>query len=165
MEAYQSLPEGTLAELIEGILYMSPAPTPYHQRTLANIFRQIDAYVLKENIGELFISPIDVYLDEVSNVVQPDILFLEHNGRTEVSRNGIHGTPTLIVEILSPGNSNHDIVIKKLLYERFGVKEYWIVEPESKQTTGFYLQDGIYQSIPVSFGKLNSRFFNQEFTF
>ena len=165
MEVYQSLPEGTLAELIEGILYMSPAPNPFHQRAIRSLFLQIYEFVNTQHLGEVFFSPIDVYLDDVKNAVQPDIIFLKQDGQTTISKKGVHGAPEFVVEVMSPGNPSHDLITKKSLYERFGVKEYWIVDPETKETTGFYLENNRYQSISSIPGKLKSRLFNADFTF
>jgi Uma2 family endonuclease len=70
------LPEGTLAELIDGILYMSPSPIDSHQRAVTRLVGQMYLFVEKNDLGEIFTAPFDVYLDEHSNAVQPDILFL-----------------------------------------------------------------------------------------
>lgn len=165
MEAFQSLPEGTLAELIDGIIYMSPAPTPYHQQAAGELFFELTKFVKTNDIGRVYFAPIDVYLDEERNAVQPDIVFVAHEGQTTTSRKGIHGSPELIIEVVSPSNSRHDLVVKKDLYQRFGVKEYWTVEPESKETIGYSLIDGTFQSIPSSPGKVNCRLFDRVFSF
>lgn len=165
MEAFQSLPEGTLAELIDGIIYMSPSPTPFHQQAAGKLFFEIYKFVSNRNLGSVYFAPIDVYLDEERNAVQPDIIFVADEGRTTTSRKGIHGAPEFIIEIISPSNSTHDLVVKKEIYQRFGVKEYWIVNPESKETIGFSLDNGSFRSIESSPGKLNSWLFNQVFSF
>jgi Uma2 family endonuclease len=165
MEAYKSLPEGTLAELIDGILYMSPAPTLQHQRVLLKLAKALSNYVEEQETGELFVAPVDVYLDETANAVQPDILFVSHKGSGKILDNRVVGAPDLVIEIVSPGNINHDWKTKMSLYERFGVKEYWIVDPHSKQTTGFLLKDGIYQPLENGFGQLHSSILGQSFSF
>ena len=105
----------------------------------------------------MIIAPFDVYLDATSNAVQPDIIVILNSNKGHSKPNGhFHGVPDVIVEILSPGNKDHDLVKKKELYERFGVKEYWIVDPESKGTIGYFLQDSKF--IPQAQEKRNITF-------
>ena len=166
MEVFQMLPEGTLAELIENSIYMSPAPTPKHQRIIRKISFAISAYVEKYVLGEIFFSPCDVYLDEHSNAVQPDIIFISAEKSYIVQEDSsIHGIPDLLVEILSKGNSDHDLVVKRNLYEKFGVKEYWVVNPETKETVGFTLQNGRYTESGRFSGKIKALLFDTEFDF
>jgi Uma2 family endonuclease len=157
MEVYKSLPVGTLAELIDNVIYMSPSPISKHQVILNKINVQLYNHLEKSGIGIVYLSPLDVYLDEKSNAVQPDLSVVLHGGKASVDENGyIHGSPDLIVEVLSPGNSKYDLIGKKELYERFGVKEYWIVDPETKQAQGFELQNGKYNSISDQTGIIQS---------
>ena len=142
MEVYKNLPEGTLAELIDNVIYMSPSPVKNHQQVLQTIFRRLSEAIDDVGKGEVIIAPFDVYLDATSNAVQPDIIVILNSNKGQSKPNGhFHGVPDVIVEILSPGNKDYDLVKKKELYERFGVKEYWIVDPESKETIGYFLQD------------------------
>jgi Uma2 family endonuclease len=148
MEVYKNLPEGTLAELIDNVLYMSPSPVKNHQQVLQIIFRRLSEAVEDVGKGEIIIAPFDVYLDATSNAVQPDIIVILNSNKGHSKPNGhFHGVPDLIVEILSPGNRDYDLVKKKDLYERFGVTEYWIVDPESKETIGYFLQDSKFISL------------------
>ena len=157
MEVYKSLPEGTLAELVDNVLYMSPSPIYKHQRVLQDLFRKLSTSIIDTNKGEVIIAPFDVYLDETSNAVQPDIVVVLNKNRDILDENGhIHGVPDLLVEILSPGNTDHDTVRKKNLYEKFGDKEYWIVNPETKQVYVFSLQDKKYQLLFESAGRVES---------
>ena len=105
MEVYKMLPEGTLAELINGQIFMSPAPTNQHQRILKKIFKVLDSFVEKENLGEVFFAPSDVYLDQNSNAVQPDIYYVSNKNEMTI-RDTIpnEGVPDLVVEILSTKN-------------------------------------------------------------
>jgi Uma2 family endonuclease len=157
MEVYKSLPEGTLAELIDNVIYMSPSPISKHQVILNKINVQFYNHLAKNNAGIVYVSPLDVYLDEKSNAVQPDLSVVLNEGNARVDENGyINGAPDLIVEILSPGNAQHDLVSKKELYERFGVKEYWIVDPETRKAQGFQFQKGKYILIGDQEGKIQS---------
>ncbi|MEO7988271.1 MAG: Uma2 family endonuclease [Chryseolinea sp.] len=166
MEVYKNLPEGTLAELIENVIYMSPSPASTHQRVLNKINNVLFTYLEEQNAGEVFIAPFDVYLDESSNAVQPDIIVVLKANANIVEPNGhIHGVPDLLIEILSPGNKDHDLVKKKELYERFGVKEYWIVDPQTKRTQGFQLKGKIYQVLFEGTGNIQSTLLDLSFAF
>ncbi len=166
MEVYKNLPEGTLAELIENVIYMSPSPVANHQKVLQSIFRRLSEAVEDPGRGEVFVSAFDVYLDEFSNAVQPDVLVILKGNTGQLNPNGhFHGVPDFIVEILSPGNKNHDLVKKKELYERFGVKEYWVVDPQTKEAQGFQLRDKTYQMLFEGTANIQSALLNLSFSF
>jgi len=166
MEVYKMLPEGTLAELIDNTIYMSPSPVNKHQKTLQALFRKLSEIVEDSGVGELFVAPFDVYLDENSNAVQPDIVVVLNESKNIIDPNGhIHGVPDLLIEVLSPGNREYDLVKKKDLYERFGVKEYWIVDPETKLALLFELDKGIYQKREESIGSIKSILLKATFNF
>jgi Uma2 family endonuclease len=166
MEVFKMLPETTLAEVIDNQLYMSPSPVGRHQRIILNLASSLSYFVNEQQLGEVFISPFDVFLDEISNAVQPDILFIANDNLNIVSDDGVvHGTPDLIIEVLSPGNPEHDTVIKKALYERYKVKEYWIIDPKSKKATGYTLSVNRYILISEQIGSINSALFKKSFSF
>lgn len=166
MEVFKMLPQGTLAEVIENTLYMSPTPTGQHQRILKELLVQLDLTLRETNMGEVFISPLDVFLDEAANAVQPDIFFIRSGNLSIVNPNGhVHGVPDLIIEILSPGNATHDKVRKKDLYEKFGVKEYWIVDPLTKNTIGYSLVENKFVSLGEFDGEVKSVLLKQSFKF
>lgn len=166
MEVFKMLPEGTLAEVIENTLYMSPTPIKEHQRILRKLSTQLDLFVTEKNLGEIFYGPFDVFLDENSNAVQPDLLFISNeNSHIIDAFQTVHGVPDLIIEVLSPGNKQHDTVTKKDLYEKFGVKEYWIVDPETKSATGYLLKNRRYISLGEFVGNINSPLLQQTFSF
>lgn len=166
MEVYKMLPEGTLAELIDNKIYMSPSPIAKHQRVLNKINFALMDDLHKKNNGEVFIAPFDVYLDEHSNAVQPDLVVVLNKNKDIIDPNGhIHGVPDLLVEILSPGNKDHDLIKKKDLYERFGVKEYWIVDPETKLALIYHLQNSQYTKIGESIGTIESSLLNITLSF
>jgi Uncharacterized protein conserved in cyanobacteria len=125
---YMELPEGTPYQLIEGELIMSPAPGYSHQNTLGNLF-----IILRTRLknAQVILSPIDVYLDE-ENAYQPDIVVVLKDSKARVEEKGIFGAPDVVVEILSPSTAYYDLTEKKDVYERVGVKEYWIVDPKRK---------------------------------
>lgn len=106
----------------------------------------------------VYISPLDVFLDETNNAVQPDIIVvLNQNKRINIDDDGhIHGVPDMIVEVLSPGNKDHDLIRKKDLYERFGVKEYWAVDPETRLALGYMLEKNLYKQTGEDIGLIRS---------
>ena len=166
MEVYKNLPEGTLAELIENVIYMSPSPVTSHQKVLQLIFRRLSEGIEDQGKGEIIIAPFDVYLDESSNAVQPDVVVILNSNAGALNPNGhFHGVPDFIVEVLSPGNKDHDLIKKKELYERFGVKEYWVVDPQTKQTQGFQLRDKTYQVLFEGTTIIQSTLLNLSFNF
>lgn len=156
LEVFKSLPEGTPVQLIENELVMSPAPLDRHQIVLNEINFQILIH-LKQNplLGQVRISPYDVYLDE-RNVCQPDILFISKGNLHLVAADGLHGAPDLIIEILSPSSVRYDLEIKRGVYERHGVKEYWVVDPATRIAQGFFLVNGIFEPTEKRKGVINS---------
>ena len=166
MEVYKNLPEGTLAELIENVIYMSPSPVTNHQKVLQLIFRRLSEAIEDRGRGEVFVSAFDVYLDEFKNAVQPDVLIIMNGNPGRLNPNGhFHGVPDFIVEVLSPGNKDYDLVKKKELYERFGVKEYWVVDPQTKQVQGFELKNKTYQLLFEGTANIQSALLNLSFVF
>lgn len=166
MEVYEMLPEGTLAELIENRIYMSPAPSFFHQDVLFEIAQKIRDYLKSKGLGKLAVAPFDVKLDESKNSVQPDIVVILKTNPHQINSKGrFVGVPDFIIEMQSPSNREYDLITKKDLYEKFGVKEYWIVDPETKLAIGFALNGSIYNKISEEIGKIQSPLLNSEFKF
>jgi Uma2 family endonuclease len=129
---YLALPDdGKRYEIIEGELSMTPAPTPRHQAIQLRLGSLLLAYVDKQPLGRVFISPIDLALSLV-DVVQPDVLFIAQGRSHIIAERNIVGIPNLIVEILSPSSTTWDQREKLDLYQRYGLPEYWIVDPEAE---------------------------------
>ncbi|PJZ59223.1 Uma2 family endonuclease [Leptospira barantonii] len=133
---FAELPEGTLAELLDGEIIMVPAPIPEHQRISGKLYTYLLRYVERNQLGEIFFSPIDVFLDE-HNVVQPDLIFISKARSSIIREKRIEGAPDWVAEILSEGNAYHDLKTKKKLYEKHGVSEYWIVDPMERSVEVF----------------------------
>jgi Uma2 family endonuclease len=129
IKEYRELPQGSPYQLIEGDLVMTPAPTPRHQRISSRLYKRIEAFVDKNSAGSLYYSPIDIYLEE-ANAYQPDLVFISKERQEIIKEDAIYGAPDLVVEILSPSTAYYDLRKKFRVYERCGVKEYWIVDPE-----------------------------------
>jgi len=129
-EDYLLFPEnGNRHELIDGDHFMSPAPRTLHQRILRKLIKAFDSFLEKQKMGEIFLSPTDVVLSDL-DVVEPDLLFIASKNSHIITEKNIQGAPDLVVEILSESTRKTDEIIKRKLYEQYGVQEYWIVDPE-----------------------------------
>jgi len=142
-EDYIKTPETERYELIEGELLMTPSPVPKHQRISGKLEFNLRRFVTENNLGEVFDAPCDVYLDN-ENVVQPDILFISKDRLHIIGEKNIQGAPDLVIEIISENSAYRDMVQKKSLYARSGVKEYWIVIPEEELIEIYLLKENIY---------------------
>jgi Uma2 family endonuclease len=141
---YEALPaDGRRYELHEGELSVTPAPSPHHQRTLANLNDIVRRHVKARGLGEVFFAPIDCILGETT-IVQPDLVYLDVTRSSLVSARGIEGPPTLVVEILSPSTTLIDRGIKFQLYSRYEVPHYWVVDPEGRTLEAYALSEGCY---------------------
>ncbi|GHU64641.1 hypothetical protein AGMMS49983_10790 [Clostridia bacterium] len=144
-EDYASWPDDVRYELIEGVPYrMSPGPTRSHQKISGAIFNQLYNY-LEGKQYEVYAAPFDIRLNadaEDDTVVQPDILVV--CDPEKLDEKGVKGAPDVVVEILSPSTEKFDALVKLNLYRKYGVKEYWIVNPAAKVVTVHLLKDGEY---------------------
>ncbi len=131
MEDFLRLEESNLpCELINGELFMSPAPNFTHQVVLSNLNDILKGHA--RTIGAIVaFSPVDVYLDN-KNVFQPDLLLVKKENLAIITERGLQGAPDLAVEIISPSNAFKDRNQKRRLYQKFGVKEYWIMDPGNR---------------------------------
>ncbi|SDG31300.1 Uma2 family endonuclease [Desulfosporosinus hippei] len=133
-------------EIIDGIAYMQSAPSPVHQEISGGLFAQFYSYLLDKSC-KVYHAPFCVKLitdavktnEEIKNVVEPDITIV--CDRSKIDDKGYNGVPDMIVEIISPSSIKMDRLIKFNKYEKVGVKEYWIVEPEGKLVNVFILQE------------------------
>lgn len=165
LDVFRLLPEGTLCEVIDNVLYMSPAPKYTRQRLLGLLFRKISTHVENRKIGEVFISPVDVYFNHLLSAVQPDLIYISNENSGILNNDGyIYGAPDLIVEVLS-SDKKRDTVTKKNLYERAGVKEYFIANPANRKVVSYSLIRGKYDLICEDDGIFKSQLLNLEFTF
>lgn len=119
-----------IVELIDGEIIMSASPIPKHQRISLRLALILDT--LKPN-GEVFTAPLDVHLDD-SNVLEPDIMWISaHESSAIIGERHIIGAPDLVVEVFSPSTLKRDKTQKFTLYEKHGVREYWMVDLETEQ--------------------------------
>lgn len=126
VEDFLKLPEGVRAELIEGEIFRSPSPKSRHQQIIQNIFRILDPFVRTQDLGQIWISPLDVHLPS-GDVVEPDLIFVSSANRGIV-RDWIRGVPDLLIEVILPDGAERDRIVKREVYARNRVLEYWIVD-------------------------------------
>lgn len=151
IEEFWALPESVLpVEYINGEIIMAPTPTVAHQSILRELIRPLDEFVRQNNLGRIFFSPLDVILPSGA-VVQPDLFFLtlEENERA-IAAKRVYDVPSFAVEILSPGSVKHEAITKRRLYEKNGVREYWIVDPETRTISQLILKEGHYALTELS---------------
>lgn len=130
---YARLPEGAPYQLIGGELIMVPAPIPYHQEVSKRLEYLLYEHVeLKQKLGKVYDAPIDIYFED-EETYQPDIIFISNERLQIIKEDKIEGAPDMVIEILSPSTAYYDLVHKKDVYARHGVKEYWIVDPMKKK--------------------------------
>ncbi|HEX8722140.1 MAG TPA: Uma2 family endonuclease [Pyrinomonadaceae bacterium] len=145
IEEFWALPESVLpTEYIDGEIIMAPTPTVRHQTVLGNMFITLHAFVKANALGRVYLSPLDVVLP-TGEVVQPDIFFLDPGQAERASAaKRVEAVPPFLVEILSPGSARHDAVRKRELYEKNGVREYWIVDAKERAVSQLVLRKKHY---------------------
>lgn len=139
---------GKQYQIIDGEVYMSPAPVPYHQWVSANLEEILRRFVKTNNLGEVFDAPCDVLLSEIT-VVQPDIFFISTEKLAIIAEKYIEGAPDLVIEITSPYTKKIDKLQKKRLYEIYKVAEYWLVDVDEKTIEVLSLKGNSYKIMGV----------------
>ncbi len=131
-EQVLALPDdGNRYELVDGELLVSPSPRILHQRGVRTLFRAIDAHVECHRLGEVLSSPSDLDLRD-GQLVQPDLFVVGHPPGERPSEWSEVGIPILVAEVLSPSTARYDRTLKRKLYQRTGVPEYWIVDLDAR---------------------------------
>ena len=168
IDDYDALPEKVRAELIEGFMFEMNAPSYIHQTILLEMAVQIQNGIRKRKGGcKVYVAPADVELgDKKNTIVQPDIFILcNKNMKDSIKR--LHAAPDFVVEILSESTRKKDIFMKTDIYMEYGVREYWIVDPEEKRITVYYFEKREYRNdysfddiVPISIydGKISVDF-------
>jgi len=145
---YAEIPEdGLRHEIINGEHFANPSPSTQHQHVSKRLQYQIYTKIELAGLGVMFNAPMDVQLSEF-DIVQPDLVVILNENVRKITPTKIKVAPHLVVEILSPSTSGNDQTIKKDLYERSGVAEYWVVDPFERQVDQWILQDGKYVLAP-----------------
>ncbi|MEP7373597.1 MAG: Uma2 family endonuclease [Chitinophagaceae bacterium] len=165
VDVFRLLPEGTRAEVLNNVLYMSPSPFFEHQQLIVLMVLQLGNHIKGNKLGELIAAPFDVYLEEQMSAVQPDVLFISNKNKKILKDDGYaHGAPDLIIEILSK-DEDRDRKMKKDIYEKAGVKEYFIIDPKTKMTEAYFLKGKKYEQKYRQEKYFHSPLLNLEFSF
>lgn len=150
IEEYESLPEDSRAEVFDGQIQYMASPSQVHQTILLELLSTLNSYV-KEKRGpcKVLPAPFDVKLnDSPLTIVQPDIMIVCDKNKLDGKR--CNGAPDFIIEIVSPGNSSDDYIKKLYYYKNYGVREYWIVDPNRRTIAVNYFEEDMV-SIPYTF--------------
>ena len=143
-EDYLRLPDdGMRHEIIDGEHFVSPSDVPYHQQVSRRIQFQLYRQIEETGRGEVFDAPTDLHLSEV-DVLVPDILVLLSPKLGLIGPKKIEGAPDVVIEITSPGTAGRDRGIKRAVYERAGVPEYWVVDTRKRVVEQHMLREGKY---------------------
>jgi Uma2 family endonuclease len=138
--------DGRRHELIDGEHIMSPSPKSKHQNAESNLTRLLGNFVRQKKLGKVYPAPFDVILSEF-DVVEPDLLFIAAARVGKLVQDWVRGAPDLVIEILSESTEAIDRTLKFKQYEQFGVREYWIVDPEAEIVEVYVLRAQGYESL------------------
>lgn len=147
VDDYLRLPDDVRVELIDGEFFVTPAPRLPHQDVILRLGTLLQIFVKSRGLGKIVIAPFDCVLsNEV--VVQPDLLFIRADQLPDAT-DRLYGPPDVAIEVLSPTNATHDRIVKRNLYEAYGVPEYWIVDPDEKTVEVMHLREGRYELVGI----------------
>ena len=122
--------DGLRHELIDGEHYVTPSPNRTHQEIVGRLYLLIGAWLQSHEVGRLYLAPFDVVMSPF-DVVEPDLLYMSNERAARVLTDAnVQGAPDLVIEVGSPSTRKRDETIKRRLYEKGGVTEYWVVDPE-----------------------------------
>jgi Uma2 family endonuclease len=142
-EDYLAIPsDGQIHQILDGEVFVTPSPTPFHQRASKRLQRQLERYFEASGRGEVFNAPIDVILSD-HDIAVPDIVVVAD--RQSIVRRGIEAPPLLIVEVLSPSTERYDRETKSKRYGLLGVAHYWILDHDARRLQCFRNRDGVFE--------------------
>jgi Uma2 family endonuclease len=133
-------------EILDGELFVTPAPATKHQIALGNLYRIVSIYVIAHRMGRLLLAPTDLIL-AATTVVQSDLIFVGNDRSQIVTPRGVEGVPTLVVEILSPTTHRTDRETKAQLYAKYGVPHYWLIDPDQQVLEAYELSGDQYNLV------------------
>jgi Uma2 family endonuclease len=139
-------------EIVEGELFVTPAPIPLHQRIAGNLYAELRQHVRTHRLGEVLMAPVDVVFAD-STVLEPDIVYVSRSRQHIIGVKNLSGPPDLVVEVLSPSSQRLDREVKPKQYALHGVPEFWRIDPDEKTVEVFRLQEGAYElDMSLGFG-------------
>jgi Uma2 family endonuclease len=137
-------PDRNRYEIVDGELFVTPAPRTLHQRIVGNIFAALHRHVRQHRLGEVFVAPYDVVFTP-STVLEPDVLFLSTSRLRYIGEDNLSGPPDLAVEVISESTKRLDREVKLKQYALYGVREYWMVDPDTNSVEVFRLKEEAYE--------------------
>lgn len=150
--------DGKRHEIVDGRHFVNPAPSPRHQIVSGDLYTLLRASIQDPGRGRVLYAPLDVHLGRGS-IVQPDLVAVRRQNLTILGDKKVTGAPDLLVEVLSPSNRAYDRSTKRARYERAGVREFWLVDPESHTVEQLVLRKGRYQPPIVCTSSITLRAF------
>jgi Uma2 family endonuclease len=123
--------DGLRHELVDGEHYVTPSPPTVHQRLVGDLCLALAGYLKPRGTAEVFLGPLDVVLSD-HDIVEPDLLVVLADQADIVTDKHVRGAPAIVIEMLSPGTRRRDETLKRELYARTGVREYWMVDPDQR---------------------------------
>jgi Uma2 family endonuclease len=127
--------DGRRHEIIDGVHYVTPSPSLSHQELVGRLYLSLGGFVEdRPDRGRVILAPFDVVFS-FHDVVEPDLVFVSSDQIEILTEKNIRGTPALVIEVLSPSTRRRDQGIKLRLYERTGVREYWLIDPVGRAVT------------------------------
>ena len=153
LEQYETLPEDTRVEVFDGVIYNMASPSQIHQTLLLELSTLLNSYIKqKKGPCKVFPAPFDVKLsDRPLTIVQPDIMIVCDKNKLDGKR--CNGAPDFIIEIVSPSNQADDYIQKLYYYKNYGVREYWIVDPNRKIVIVNYFEENLL-NVPYTFNSI-----------
>ena len=142
---YANTPDDERYELLDGELIRMTAPAEIHQRVATLLGWKVAQFVSENALGRVYVAPFDVVLSD-TDVVEPDLLFVSNERAHVITAANVQGAPDLVVEILSPTSAKRDRTVKRALYARHGVSEYWIVDTEARTVALLLHRDGGFET-------------------
>lgn len=141
--------DGERHELIDGEHVVTPSPNMKHQAVLRNLAGLVWSFLRTHKVGQVFFAPFDVVFSDV-DVVEPDLLFVSKERQSQIlTAANVQGAPDLVVEVGSPSTRRRDEIVKRRLYERFGVAEYWVVDPELDEIKVYRRTDDRFERVAL----------------
>jgi Uma2 family endonuclease len=146
-------PDRNRYEIVDGELFVSPAPKTLHQIIVANLLTILNLYVRQHRLGRVLVAPYDVVF-ALGTVLEPDVLFVSNARLHYMGEDNLSGPPNLVVEVISESTRRLDREVKLKQYALYGVDEYWLVDPEGKSVEVFRLKGKEYELVErLGFGE------------
>jgi len=148
--------EDQKADLIDGVIYMASPESVGHNRLVGWLSRMLGTYVERKQLGEVLINRVAFRLAPRS-APEPDIAYVSDERRTNIKSGFVDGPPTVAIEFVSPDSVSRDYELKREAYEKAGVAEYWIIDPDERRATFYVLESGAFRAAELIRGEFHSR--------